>query len=124
MIVAVLLCLFIGTMFAQEENEVKGDGDYIGEIILFAGNFAPRDYMDCDGSLLPISGNETLFSVITNQFGGDGITTFALPDLRGRAPIGYGDGSSTSPRNMGNRVVMRLLIWPQLRYPLILTLDQ
>ncbi|MDA3838205.1 MAG: tail fiber protein [Candidatus Delongbacteria bacterium] len=103
MIVAVLLCMLIGTAFTQEVPESKGDSEYIGEIILFAGTFAPSNFMDCDGRLLSIQVYTTLFSVIGTQFGGDGINTFALPDLRGRAPIGYGDGPSTSANYMGQQ---------------------
>jgi microcystin-dependent protein len=65
---------------------------YVGEIRMFAGNFAPAGWMFCDGSLLPISENETLFQLIGTTYGGDGQNTFALPDLRGRVPIHFGDG--------------------------------
>ena len=57
---------------------------YVGEIRMFAGNFAPAGWMFCEGQLLPISENETLFQFIGTTYGGDGETTFALPDLRGR----------------------------------------
>jgi microcystin-dependent protein len=65
---------------------------YIGEIRIFAGNFAPAGWMFCEGQLLPISENDTLFVIIGTQFGGDGQETFALPDLRGRLPIHQGNG--------------------------------
>lgn len=68
--------------------------EVLGFITLFAGNFAPKDWAFCDGSLLRISANTNLFSVIGNTYGGDGIKTFALPDLRGRAVIGAGTGIS------------------------------
>jgi len=61
---------------------------FIAEIVIFAGNFAPRSWAFCDGQLLPIAQNTALFSLIGTIYGGDGRTTFALPDLRGRAPIG------------------------------------
>ena len=61
---------------------------YVGEIRLFAGNFAPAGWMFCEGQLLPISENETLFQLIGTTYGGDGESTFALPDLRGRAIVG------------------------------------
>jgi len=64
---------------------------YVGEIRLFAGNFAPAGWMFCDGQLLPISENETLFQLIGTTYGGDGQSTFALPDLRGRVPIHFGN---------------------------------
>ncbi len=65
---------------------------YVGEIRMFAGNFAPAGWMFCEGQLLPISENETLFQLIGTTYGGDGQSTFALPDLRGRIPIHQGDG--------------------------------
>lgn len=65
---------------------------YVGEIRMFAGNFAPAGWMFCEGQLLPISENETLFNLIGTTYGGDGQSTFALPDLRGRLPLHQGNG--------------------------------
>jgi microcystin-dependent protein len=65
---------------------------YVGEIRMFAGNFAPAGWMFCEGQLLPISEYETLFNLIGTTYGGDGQSTFALPDLRGRIPIHFGNG--------------------------------
>lgn len=65
----------------------------IGEIRMFGGNFAPAGWMFCEGQLLPISENETLFQLIGTTYGGDGQSTFALPDLRGRVPIHQGTGA-------------------------------
>lgn len=65
---------------------------YVGEIRMFAGNFAPAGWMFCEGQLLPISENETLFNLIGTTYGGDGQSTFALPDLRGRLPMHQGNG--------------------------------
>lgn len=65
---------------------------YVGEIRMFAGNFAPAGWMFCEGQLLPISENETLFNLIGTTYGGDGESTFALPDLRGRLPLHQGNG--------------------------------
>ncbi|HZS04616.1 MAG TPA: tail fiber protein [Blastocatellia bacterium] len=65
---------------------------YVGELRIFAGNFAPAGWMFCDGQLLPISENETLFNLIGTTYGGDGQETFALPDLRGRLPLHQGNG--------------------------------
>jgi microcystin-dependent protein len=67
---------------------------YVGEIRMFAGNFPPSGWMFCEGQLLPISENETLFQLIGTTYGGDGQSTFALPDLRGRVPIHVGNGVS------------------------------
>jgi microcystin-dependent protein len=66
---------------------------YVGEIRMFAGNFTPAGWMFCEGQLLPISENETLFQLIGTTYGGDGQSTFALPDLRGRIPIHKGNGN-------------------------------
>ena len=69
---------------------------YVGEIRMFAGNFNPAGWMFCNGSLLPILENETLFQLIGTTYGGDGQSTFALPDLRGRVPIHQGQGPGLS----------------------------
>lgn len=63
---------------------------YVGELRIFAGNFAPAGWMFCEGQIIPISENETLFNLIGTTYGGDGQSTFALPDLRGRLPIHQG----------------------------------
>ncbi len=67
--------------------------NYIGEIRLFAGNFAPVGWALCDGSILSIQDHEGLFSIIKNVYGGDGVNNFSLPDLRGRIPVGVGQGT-------------------------------
>lgn len=71
---------------------------YIGEIRMFAGNYAPVGWLFCDGQLLPISGNGALFNVIGTYYGGDGTSNFALPDLRGRAPVHQGNGFGLTSR--------------------------
>ncbi len=76
---------------------------FIGEIKMFGGNFAPRGYALCDGQLLPIAQNQALFSLLGTIYGGDGRTTFALPDLRGRAPIHAGGGAGLTNRRLGER---------------------
>lgn len=76
---------------------------FLGEIQLFAGNFAPRGYMYCNGQLLPISQNSALFSLLGTEYGGDGRTTFGLPDLRGRVPINYGQGPGLSNYQIGDK---------------------
>src|SRR3982751_5437832 len=65
---------------------------YVGEIRMFAGTYPPAGWMFCEGQSLPISENETLFQLIGTTYGGDGQSTFALPDLRGRVPIHQGNG--------------------------------
>lgn len=74
---------------------------YVGEIILVGFNFPPAGWAFCDGSLLPVAENDTLFTLIGTAFGGDGVTTFALPDLRGRIPIGTGPAGQ-STYNLGD----------------------
>ena len=76
---------------------------FIGEIIMFGGNFAPRGWALCEGQLLSISQNTALFSILGTTYGGDGRTTFGLPDLRGRAPIGAGNGPGLTPRPLGQK---------------------
>lgn len=66
---------------------------YVGEIRMFGGNFAPAGWAFCDGQLIAISQNQTLYNLIATTFGGDGVSTFALPDLRGRVPIHQGQGT-------------------------------
>ncbi len=75
---------------------------YLGGIFLFAGNFAPRGYMLCQGQVLPISQYTALFSILGVTYGGNGSTNFQLPDLRGRAPIGQGAGTGLNPVNLGD----------------------
>lgn len=75
----------------------------IGQIILFAGNFAPRGWALCQGQLLSISQHAALFSILGTTYGGNGKTTFALPDLRGCVPIGAGQGTQLSPHQLGDR---------------------
>lgn len=76
---------------------------FIGQIIMFGGTFAIRGFAECAGQLEPISQNTALFSILGTTYGGDGQTTFALPDLRGRAPVGSGQGPGLSPRWEGQR---------------------
>ena len=74
---------------------------FIGEIRMFAGNFAPSGWALCDGQLLSVSQHDALFSLLGTSYGGDGRTTFALPDMRGRIPIHAGSGPGLSPRSLG-----------------------
>ena len=73
----------------------------LGEIRLFAGNFEPPGWLFCDGRLLPIRDHIALFEILGNSFGGDGLTTFGLPDLRGRVPMGIGAGPGLTNRKLG-----------------------
>ena len=74
---------------------------FVAEIRIFAGNFAPTGWALCNGQLMPISQNTALFSLLGTFYGGDGKTTFALPDLQGRAPMHQGSGSGLSERIIG-----------------------
>lgn len=76
---------------------------FLGEVRMFAGNFAPRGWLLCHGQLLSIAENTALFSLLGTTYGGDGRTTFALPDLRGRAPISKGTGPALPNYNLGQR---------------------
>lgn len=76
---------------------------FIGEIIMFGGNFAPRGWALCDGQLLPISQNTALFSILGTTYGGDGRTTFGLPDLRSRTPVHAGNGPGLSTIRLGEK---------------------
>jgi microcystin-dependent protein len=76
---------------------------FIGEIRMFGGNFPPRNWAFCDGQLLAISQNTALFSLFGTTYGGDGQTTFALPDLRGRIPLHRGHGPGLANRAIGER---------------------
>lgn len=74
---------------------------YIGEVRIFAGSFAPRDWAECNGQLLPIAQYTTLFAVIGTIYGGDGRTTFGLPNLNGRVPMHQGTGPGLTARQVG-----------------------
>ena len=76
---------------------------FIGEIRMFAGNFPPRGWQFCQGQLLSIAQNTALFSILGTTYGGNGQTTFALPDLRGRYPMQPGQGPGLSPRTLGEQ---------------------
>lgn len=76
---------------------------FIGEIILVGFNFAPQGWAFCNGQLLAISENEPLFQLIGTTYGGDGVSTFAVPDLRGRVPVGTGQGPVTTSYTIGDQ---------------------
>ena len=76
---------------------------YLGQIEIFAFGFAPRGWALCAGQILPINQNQALFSLLGTNFGGDGVTTFALPDLRGRVPMGQGNGAGLASRTIGQK---------------------
>lgn len=94
-IITFMLLGAIGSMNAQDA--------FLAEVRMFAGNFAPRGWAKCEGQLLPISQNTALFSLLGTIYGGDGRSTFALPDLRGRVPVGVGNGSGLPTVSQGAR---------------------
>ena len=94
---------------------------YVGEIRMFAGNFAPAGWMFCEGQLLPISENETLFQLIGTTYGGDGESTFALPDLRGRIPIHQGNSFILAETGGAEEITLTVSQIPAHSHPLLAT---
>jgi len=92
---------------------------YVGEIRMFAGNFAPAGWMFCEGQLLPISEYETLFNLIGTTYGGDGQSTFALPDLRGRVPLHFGNGFTLAETGGVETVTLTVSQIPAHSHPLL-----
>lgn len=90
---------------------------YVGEIRIFAGNFPPAGWAMCDGQLMQISENETLFNLIGTTFGGDGQVTFAMPDLRGRIPIHQGTGTGLTTRTLGESIGVETVTLTQTQIP-------
>lgn len=96
---------------------------YVGEIRMFAGNFAPAGWMFCEGQLLPISEYETLFNLIGTTYGGDGESTFALPDLRGRLPIHQGNGFILAETGGAEEITLTVSQIPAHSHPCLATLS-
>src|SRR5207237_2197872 len=96
---------------------------YVGEIRMFAGNFAPAGWMFCEGQLLPISENETLFNLIGTTYGGDGQSTFALPDLRGRIPLHQGSGFILAETGGVEEVTLTVQQIPSHSHPFLATVN-
>jgi microcystin-dependent protein len=96
---------------------------YVGEIRIFAGNFAPAGWMFCEGELLPISEYETLFNLIGTTYGGDGQSTFALPDLRGRLPLHQGNGFTLAQTGGVEEVTLTTAQIPQHAHILLASND-
>jgi len=97
---------------------------YVGEIRMFGGNFAPVGWQFCEGQLLPISENETLFQLIGTTYGGDGESTFALPDLRGRIPLHQGNGSILAETGGAEDITLTVNQIPAHTHPLLASSDQ
>jgi len=94
---------------------------YVGEIRMFAGNFAPAGWMFCEGQLLPISEYETLFNLIGTTYGGDGQSTFGLPDLRGRLPLHMGSGFTLAETGGVETVTLTVSQIPAHSHPLLVS---
>jgi microcystin-dependent protein len=92
---------------------------YVGEIRMFGGNFAPAGWMFCEGQLLPISENETLFQLIGTTYGGDGQSTFGLPDLRGRLPLHQGNGFILAETGGAEEITLTVQQIPSHGHPFI-----
>lgn len=90
---------------------------FLGQIEAFAFNFAPQGWLKCDGQLLLISQNQSLFSLLGTFYGGDGESTFALPDLRGRTSLNFGTGTGLSPRTIGERSGEERVVLSQAQIP-------
>lgn len=86
----IMLCLIVVSFIGTNEIQAQDGNEYLGGITMFAGNFAPRGWMFCHGQILPINQYQSLYSLLGTTYGGDGRTTFALPDLRGRVAIHKG----------------------------------
>lgn len=96
---------------------------YVGEIRMFGGNFAPAGWMFCEGQLLPISEYETLFNLIGTTYGGDGQSTFALPDLRGRVPMHFGNSFTLAETGGVESVTLTVSQIPAHSHPMLATLN-
>lgn len=94
---------------------------YVGEVRMFAGNFAPAGWMFCEGQLVPISEYETLFNLIGTTYGGDGQETFALPDLRGRLPIHQGNGFVLAETGGAEEITLTVNQMPAHAHPFLAT---
>lgn len=95
-----LICVVVLTL---STSGILAQEPMLGEIKLFSGNFAPRGWALCQGQLLPITQNQALFSILGTTYGGDGRTTFALPDMRGRVAAGVGQGTGLANYTLGQK---------------------
>ncbi len=102
---SIALIIFVAVVMTSVASKQAhaGDEPFIGEIMWTAISFCPRGWAAADGQLLPVAQNEALFSLLGTIYGGDGRTTFGLPDLRGRVPIHVGQGSGLSDHTQGNK---------------------
>lgn len=99
--ITILLVVFM-SLFSVNKTVAQSE-PFIGQIAVVAFNYAPQGWAKCEGQLLPIAQNQALFALLGTTYGGDGMTTFALPDLRGRVPMGDGNGPGLTPRVLGEK---------------------
>jgi microcystin-dependent protein len=98
-----LLTAFLSVFSAFHVEEANAQETFLGDVKWFGFNFCPRGYMEANGQLVNISSNAALFSLYGTMYGGDGRTTFGIPDLRGRSLVGVGDGPGLSPKTQGQK---------------------
>lgn len=101
-IIALVIVLSFLAALAPPKNVGAGADPFLGEIMMVGFTFCPRGWAECNGQLLPISQNTALYALLGTTYGGDGITTFGLPDLRGRVPIHTGQGPGLTNRPLGS----------------------
>lgn len=97
-----ILLVVLMSLFSVNKTVAQSE-PFIGQIAVVAFNYAPQGWAKCEGQLLPIAQNQALFALLGTTYGGDGVTTFALPDLRGRVPMGDGNGPGLTPRVLGEK---------------------
>jgi len=102
-LIPLILALPLFIAIQPVKSALSASDPFLGEINYFAGNFAPRGWAFCDGQLLPIASHTALFSLLGTTYGGDGRTTFALPEVRGRVVIHQGTGPGIQPKSLGQK---------------------
>ena len=112
-----MLLLPLVTILGMAKPSYAAEECFLGEIMAFGGNFAPRGWAKLDGQLLAISSNSALFSILGTTYGGDGRTTFALPDLRGRVAIGPRQGQGLTNRTLGQKAGEETVTLTQFTMP-------
>ena len=100
---AALAAAFCAALFGAPATQASSPTPYIGELMLFGGNFCPQNWLPADGRAMSIAEYEMLYALLGTTYGGDGQTTFHLPDLRGRAAVGTGTGPGLSSQTLGRR---------------------
>lgn len=113
----VMASLIVSALGVAAAPAASAQDCFLGEVRMFAGNFTPRNWAKADGQILPIAQHTALFSILGTMYGGDGRTTFALPDLRGRAPVGTGQGAGLTERRLGEKFGQETTSIPSVEYP-------